>query len=136
MSDCHVCKTLSDPQQVLYDAGPWAAFLVANVPGWVMLGTKEHVEGMWGLSDDEAAGFGPAVRTIGRAVKETTGAERVHLVYLGENALHFHVGFFPRQRGEPPLLENGRMLEELKARANEEEARELGAKIAAAIKTA
>jgi diadenosine tetraphosphate (Ap4A) HIT family hydrolase len=128
---CHVCRTLAEPEpeQIVYDEGPWFAFLAANVPGWVMLATKEHVDGMWGLSPEAAAGLGPLLQRFGAAVKDVTGADRVHLVYLGENALHFHVGFFPRLPGEPALLENGRMVEEVETLADPDRARELGAAV-------
>ncbi len=126
--DCHVCKLLgsADAGQIILDEGPWTATLMANVPGWVQLATKEHVEGPWSLGDEAAASFGPAVARIAAALKRETGADRVHLVYLGQNALHFHVGFFPRQPGQEALLETGRMVEEMTNTADPEKAQALG----------
>jgi diadenosine tetraphosphate (Ap4A) HIT family hydrolase len=132
---CHMCATLSTaaPEQIVYDKGPWSAFLTADVPGWVMLATKDHTEGMWSLSPDQAEGLGEAVQLIGAAVKETTGAERIHLVYLGDSALHFHVGFFPRPAGEPGLFDNSRLVATVGSEADPDQARTLGAGIRAAI---
>jgi diadenosine tetraphosphate (Ap4A) HIT family hydrolase len=127
--DCHVCKTLGsvDADQVVLDEGPWTATLMANVPGWVQLATKEHVEGPWSLGAEAAASLGPAVARIASALKRETGADRVHVVYLGQNALHFHLGFFPRQPGQDALLETGTMVSEMTATADPEKARALGA---------
>jgi diadenosine tetraphosphate (Ap4A) HIT family hydrolase len=121
------------PYQRTYDSGPWAAYLVADVPGWVILAARQHVEGMWSLSPEQASGLGQAVRSIGAAVKAVTGAELVHLVYLGASALHFHIGFFPRQPGEPALFDNTRLAEAAQNKVDSERARSVGSDIRAAI---
>jgi diadenosine tetraphosphate (Ap4A) HIT family hydrolase len=79
-----------------------------------MLATRDHVEGPWSLSADDAATLGPALRDVARAAKAATAAERIHVVFLGENALHVHFGFFPRASGEPALLDNGPMIEAMR----------------------
>jgi diadenosine tetraphosphate (Ap4A) HIT family hydrolase len=111
---CHICALYADRARHIYDDGPWFAGAVADVPGWVMLGTKEHLEGTASLSAEDAAGLGPALRAVGRAVQQATGAERVHMVFLGEAARHFHLAYFPRAAGEPALFDNGRLLETVK----------------------
>jgi diadenosine tetraphosphate (Ap4A) HIT family hydrolase len=132
---CHVCATLTSTSsdQLVYDDGLWAGYLVADVPGWVMLAAKQHVEGMWSLSPEQASGLGDAVRSIGSAVKATTGADRVHLVYLGQSAPHFHMGFFPRLAGEPALFDNARLADAARSQVDPERARTVGADIRAAI---
>jgi diadenosine tetraphosphate (Ap4A) HIT family hydrolase len=127
--DCHVCTLLGsvEPEQVVLDEGPWTATLMANVPGWIQLATKEHVEGPWSLDEDEAATLGSALSRVASALKSETGADRIHVVYLGENALHFHLGLFPRRPGEEALLENGRIAEEVTATADQAKAQALGA---------
>ena len=125
--DCHICATLTggDPDLVIHDDGTWQVFNVAGVPGWAMLAPHEHVEGVGGLSDSQAQQLGPLLQRIGAAVKSATGAQRVHVVYLGDNGLHFHVGFFPRQEGEKGLLDNAPMIAEVKARQDPVAARPL-----------
>src|ERR1700755_1065705 len=67
MSDsCPICAAAADEQH-LHDDGVWFAFSPADVPGWVMLGTRAHVEGMWSLAAEQAAGLGPLVRALGPA---------------------------------------------------------------------
>ena len=129
--ECHICATLSsgDPGQVILDDGTWQVFNVAGVPGWTMLAPHEHVEGVSGLSDAQAERLGPLLKRVGAAVQSATGAQRVHVVYLGDSALHFHVGLFPRQAGEVGLLDNARMVAEVKERQDPEAARPLSALI-------
>lgn len=120
---CHICDASADVESHVYDDGAWVAFATANVPGWVMLATKEHLEGMWSLSADDAAGLGAATRAVSQAVKQATGAHRVHLVFLGESAIHFHLGFFPRAEGEAPLFDASPLVEASKTLVDPERAR-------------
>ena len=66
-------------------------------------------------------------------VKSETGAERIHLVYLGENALHFHMGFFPRQQGEEALFPNQGLVDHIKEHADPGAARAAADRIRAQI---
>jgi diadenosine tetraphosphate (Ap4A) HIT family hydrolase len=134
-SDCHICTTLATgpAESVILDDGAWQVFNVAGVPGWTMMAPHEHLEGIDGLTDAHAASLGPLARRVGRAVKEVTGAQRVHVVFLGDNALHFHIGFFPRQAGEDGLLSNGPMVAEMQARKDPEAAAPVTAAIREAI---
>jgi diadenosine tetraphosphate (Ap4A) HIT family hydrolase len=130
---CHFCAAYADRERRVYDGGAWFAFATGDVPGWVMLATKKHTEGMWSLSAEEAAGVGGAISAVGRAVKEATGAQRVHLVFLGEHALHFHLGFFPRADGESPLLDNAPLLAAAQTRVDAEQARAVAERIRSAL---
>ena len=102
----------------MLDDGTWCAYQVAEVPGWIMLATREHVDGPDGLTNGQADSLGHHIRTVGAALKQTTAAERVHVVYLGEAARHFHAGFFPRVAGQEPLLGNDRVLAEVESAAD------------------
>lgn len=133
-ADCHICRAVADGGSHVYDEGAWVAYAAADVPGWVMLATKEHLEGMWSLSVEQSVGLGPAIRALGRAVIETTGAQRAHLVFLGESGLHFHLGFFPRAAGEPPLLDNAPLIEAAQTAADAERARVLAQRIRSALR--
>jgi diadenosine tetraphosphate (Ap4A) HIT family hydrolase len=130
---CHVCAAVeaATPDGLVYDRGPWAAYAVADVPGWVMLASRRHAEGMWALDAEESSTLGEAIQAIGVAVKSETGAERIHLVYLGENALHFHMGFFPLQAGEEALFPNQGLVDHIQAHADADTARSVADRIRA-----
>ena len=113
--DCHFCQVDRDasPETIVYRDDLWTAGLVAPVPGWVMLWTRRHVEGGWALAPDEAAGFGPLYVELAHAVREVCAAERVYLMYTGENAIHFHclvsahaADALPEHRG-PGVVQKG-----------------------------
>jgi diadenosine tetraphosphate (Ap4A) HIT family hydrolase len=95
---------------MVLDDGPFLAFQMADVPGWIMLATKDHVEGVDGLPDATADALGLTTRRVVTAIKRATEAERVHVVYIGEHARHFHLALLPRRSGEPALVGNERML--------------------------
>jgi diadenosine tetraphosphate (Ap4A) HIT family hydrolase len=126
---CHVCDAVGARERHLYSDATWFAFSPAEVPGWVMLATREHVQGMWDLSSEQAESLGPLVRAIGGAVVEATGAHRAHLVYLGESALHFHLMFLPRNEQEPPLLDNSPLVAAAQATGDVEAVRAVAARI-------
>ena len=135
--ECHVCKALDnpDPADVVYDDGTWAAYLMAPVPGWITMAPKEHVEGVTELPPATAATLGQTARAIGVALKAETGADRIHMVYLGEGARHFHVGFFPRQAEDQSLFDNGRLLQTMESSSDQAEARRLGAAVREGVAT-
>lgn len=126
---CHICDALHDREHHVYDEDGWFAFAAAEVPGWMMLGTKQHVEGMWSMSPAQAAALGPAVRALGQALKQATGAHRCHIVYLGESGLHCHLAFFPREHGEPALLDNKPLLAAARSNRDPERAREIAERV-------
>jgi diadenosine tetraphosphate (Ap4A) HIT family hydrolase len=128
---CAICAGLRDraPEQVLLDDETWQAFNVAGVPGWTMLAPHRHAEGVGALTEDEARSLGPLLRRVGAAVQAATGAQRVHVVYLGDTGLHFHVGFFPRAAGEAGLLDNGPMVAAARELADAEQAAALSEEI-------
>lgn len=78
---------------IVVEDDDWVGCNVGDVPGWTMLATREHVEGAHALSEAQAATLGGHVRRLGVAVTAATGADRVHVVYLGESSRHFHFGF-------------------------------------------
>jgi diadenosine tetraphosphate (Ap4A) HIT family hydrolase len=102
--ECHICEMVAndDPAMIVYRDAAWTASMVADVPGWVMLCANRHVEGGWSLAPDEAASFGPLYAAVAKAIREVCDAERVYLLYVGENALHFHALALPRSAGTPP----------------------------------
>jgi diadenosine tetraphosphate (Ap4A) HIT family hydrolase len=93
-----MCEVLAAavPGKLVYRDAHWAA-ITTDVPGWILIMTTRHGEWTWDLTADEASGFGGVVGDVSSAVKKAFGAERVYLLGLGENFLHFHVMVMPRQ---------------------------------------
>jgi len=112
---CGICERLgaSPDEAVVYADEEFIAFSTADVPGWITVATRRHVEGMDGLDDAQAPRLGDALRRTMGAVRQATGAERVHAVYLGEHARHCHFWLFPRHDGQPPLFGNERLIAEI-----------------------
>src|SRR3546814_2948704 len=77
---CSICEYIKNltPDRVLWEDEYWLGGALLDVPGWIMVMTKRHVEGIWSLNDAEAARFGPMMRDITGVIKDITGAERVH----------------------------------------------------------
>jgi diadenosine tetraphosphate (Ap4A) HIT family hydrolase len=67
-----------------------------DVPGWLLLWSRRHSEGPAELTDDEAAELGLQISRVSRALHSVMDAEKVYVVWLGENHPHFHVLFAAR----------------------------------------
>jgi diadenosine tetraphosphate (Ap4A) HIT family hydrolase len=117
---CHVCEAVASParERIVLDDGTWCAYQVAEVPGWITLATKAHVEGPHALSAEQSTTLGWHIQRLASAIRAAVDDERTHVVYLGEAARHFHLGFFPRSADQEPLLSNDRVLAELSSRAD------------------
>ena len=63
---------------------------VMQVPGWIAFCTTEHIEGLWNLSVEQFATFGPLVSRLSKAVHDACLAESVYLMTFGEDMRHFH----------------------------------------------
>jgi diadenosine tetraphosphate (Ap4A) HIT family hydrolase len=53
------------------------------------------------FSDQEACGWGPAVRHASQLVQQLTGCERVYGIAFGEGAPHLHLHLIPRHAADP-----------------------------------
>lgn len=129
--DCHVCDgiaTASAETELLVDEA-WSARAVTDVPGWVMLATRRHGDWTWGLSDAEAASFGPVLRRLSDAVRKAANAERVYVMALGENSLHYHLVLLPRSADLAPELRGPALLGSSEALADRAEAQRVAAEI-------
>ncbi len=115
---CSVCQYMENLSQdrILWEDDYWIGGALLDVPGWVMVMTKRHVEGIWALSDEEAVRFGPMMRDIAGTLKDVTGAERIHYAAMGEVAPHYHNAILPRRPGETPVWDSMAMV----ARAKED----------------
>jgi diadenosine tetraphosphate (Ap4A) HIT family hydrolase len=70
--------------------------LPAPLVGWTFLCAERHVQGAADFSDAEADGFGRALRTVSRAIREITGCDRVYAIAFGQGAPHLHMHLIPR----------------------------------------
>lgn len=105
---CSICQFMQDldPKAVLWEDEYWICAPLLDVPGWTLVMTRRHAEGIWALSDEEAVRFGPMMRDITNVVKQVTGAERVHYAAMGEVALHYHNAILPRLPGQKPVWDS------------------------------
>jgi diadenosine tetraphosphate (Ap4A) HIT family hydrolase len=105
--ECSICKMLDavGEDEIVIDTDLFRAHTVFDAPGWTMVSSKRHAEGIWGLTDAEASAFGTIANQLARAMRAEATAERVHVLAQGEHALHFHAILVPRQPGETPVFE-------------------------------
>jgi len=115
--DCPMCLRLGTPG-ALYDDGIWQVrpHEAPGVPGWMMLVTCAHRDGLVSLDDLEARTLGPMLRHFERLLLEVTGAEKIYTAMLGEAVPHFHAHLVPRRADQAA---RGWSLFELERAANE-----------------
>ena len=109
---CGICAYLRDlpAERIVWEDDYWICGGLLDVPGWTLVMTKRHTEGIWSLDDEEAARFGPMMRDIAGVVKEATGAERIHYAAMGEIAPHYHNAILPRLPGEVPVWDSNALV--------------------------
>lgn len=122
---CSVCQYMENlsKDRILWEDNYWIGGALLDVPGWVMVMTKRHVEGIWALSDEEAVRFGPMMRDIAGALKDITGAERIHYAAMGEVAPHYHNAILPRLPGGKPVWDSMAMVARAQEDANPDASR-------------
>jgi diadenosine tetraphosphate (Ap4A) HIT family hydrolase len=101
--ECSICAMIARSAGTeLYGDKSWIAMPSPRRAAWAMLATKRHGDWTWGMTPEEAAGFGPVTAKLAMAVRKVSGASRVYMLGLGENTLHCHFLFIPRmeQMGE------------------------------------
>jgi diadenosine tetraphosphate (Ap4A) HIT family hydrolase len=69
--------------------------------GYLMLEPRRHVRGVEDLDPQEAAGLGPTLSRIARALHESERAERVYVLVFGEHVPHLHIHIVARYPGAP-----------------------------------
>lgn len=97
MSGCGLCPTGSGvPTELIgpaLDAGVWTGGVLRGyeVPGWLALFPRRHVESADALSDIEADALGGAVRRLAGALRAVTSCAKVYAVSFGERLPHWHL---------------------------------------------
>ena len=66
------------------------------IAGWRTLQPKRHVQGISGLTENEAARFGILSRSISIGIEQALGVSKVYSISFGESVSHMHVHFIPR----------------------------------------
>jgi diadenosine tetraphosphate (Ap4A) HIT family hydrolase len=103
-SECPYCQFQTPGHAV--PVGGWIAeehhYLVqhgepeSSAPGAVKIVARRHFVDFAEMTEDEANAFGSLVSRLDRALRETTDAERVHLVSTRDRVPHFHAWLYPR----------------------------------------
>jgi diadenosine tetraphosphate (Ap4A) HIT family hydrolase len=73
----------------------------SSSPGAVKIISRRHFIDFADMSRAEAHAFGALVSRLDRALRQTTDAERVHLVSTRDRISHFHAWLYPRAESSP-----------------------------------
>jgi diadenosine tetraphosphate (Ap4A) HIT family hydrolase len=102
---CHLDEAGQEP------AGGWicrdAHWLVSpgppdtSMPGALKITSRRHFTDFGGMTGPEAASFGPLLTRLDTAMRDATGAERVHMVSTRDRVQHFHAWLYPRPASSP-----------------------------------
>lgn len=104
-SDCIFCKIISGeiPAEKVYEDAETLAFMNLNPTnkGQVLVIPKDHVENIYGLSEELAARMMLTTKKLALAVKNGVDADGVNLIMNNEEAagqviFHAHMHIIPR----------------------------------------
>ena len=104
---CHICELVAGGSAVWSDEH-WVVCPASGGVGCFLVMSRRHAVGVWNLSDDEAAGYGPLLKRLGTAIRELCPADRVYIVTYGEGFPHFHAAVMPRPpewKADPRITE-------------------------------
>ncbi|MEI8001269.1 MAG: hypothetical protein WCI50_07945 [Actinomycetes bacterium] len=89
---CDICERVHDSNRVsVIDTEHFATAISPRYPWGVTINAKQHKEGLWALSDDEASELGRLLARLSGAI-HATGSERVYMASFGEeHSVHFHM---------------------------------------------
>jgi diadenosine tetraphosphate (Ap4A) HIT family hydrolase len=114
---CVVCGMIdaATADEIFLETDEWLAHTMVDAPGWAILSLKRHAEGIWSMTEDEAATLGPILGALGKGLHDEAGGEKVHLFAMGERVPHLHMVLVPRKPGELPIFDGA----DLDARARQ-----------------
>jgi diadenosine tetraphosphate (Ap4A) HIT family hydrolase len=69
--------------------------------GSLVIEPRRHIPSLADLTDAEAQTLGLLIARLGRALKNSEGAEHIYLFVLGHAVPHLHVWIIPRYPGTP-----------------------------------
>ena len=114
---CAMCALLGDEPTggwVVFER-EWTACVLPGfeVPGWLVVIARRHVESLADLDDEQQQSLGPVLARLSGGIQSVLGAEKVYLLSFGENHPHLHLMLMARM---PDLVEAFRGLEIVKQR--------------------
>lgn len=97
---CFPCVNEVRNLGIVFRDGLWAGEVAEgfDIPGWVMLRTRRHVERITSLNDAELSSFPFRLRDLISAVSEVMDSPVTYFVSFNERNPHFHVLIIPRPR--------------------------------------
>ncbi len=111
--DCIFCKLANgdipvdtiyedDTVKVIFDAGPASE-------GHVLIIPKDHADGIYDLTDQQAAGIFTVAVKVANALKKAFDLEGLNVVQnngeiAGQTVFHFHMHLIPRYKGDKVKL--------------------------------
>jgi diadenosine tetraphosphate (Ap4A) HIT family hydrolase len=101
---CELCEPYkpSDRGRYVWEDRHWRLWTrtAGPIPGYSFLTTKRHIPYIADLDGPEASSFGGVLARLSAAIRDSTGAELVHVHVFGDGVAHFHVHLVPHDRGD------------------------------------
>lgn len=127
---CGLCPPAEGPPAEIVgaavDVGGWQAGVLRGyeVPGWIAVFPRRHVESFDALDEAEADALGGSLRRAATAIRAGTCCAKVYAVSFGERIPHVHVllmavpaDLADAHRGAALLAQRGRLRDPAAARA-------------------
>lgn len=107
MTDCLMCSLVESngPESGwVFEEEHWLGGVLPGfeVPGWLIVTVRRHVEGPMGLSDAEAESLGGMIRRVSGAINDLMDPDRVYQVAMSERWPHWHFPILPRPKDVEP----------------------------------
>jgi histidine triad (HIT) family protein len=85
------------PAHKIYEDDKTFAFLDIHpkTPGHTLVVSKNQVEFVWDLDDEDYQALMATVKKVGRRIREVVGSEYVGMQVIGEEVPHTHIHVFP-----------------------------------------
>jgi diadenosine tetraphosphate (Ap4A) HIT family hydrolase len=98
-ANCPYCADQPGRELAILDTDIWRVVHgppEATRAGGVKIMSRRHFTDFAEMTPPEQASFGPLLNSLDLAIREVTGAERVHLVSTRDRVPHFHAWLYPR----------------------------------------
>jgi diadenosine tetraphosphate (Ap4A) HIT family hydrolase len=101
--DCDICRRVvfGDPALTVGETSEWKVFLNEQFTSrpLVWVAARQHVEGLWALTDAQASTWAVVLRETAAAMRTAFAGERVYVAHFGESHPHFHAVMLARSTG-------------------------------------